>query len=138
MTIIMKKQPNQITGNVGLYYTSYQLSKRGWNVLVTSRNAEGIDMVIYNQSGTKTHTIQVKSLSKKAPVPLGKKPKLIADFTIICRKVYENPEIFIAKSSELKKKIHEGIKNGEKSYWIQPKSYIGYQEKWEKIGNGDN
>ena len=34
----------QITGNIGLYYTCYQLSRLGWNVMPTSRNARGIDI----------------------------------------------------------------------------------------------
>ena len=34
------KKSNQIVGNVGLYYVCYELSKRGWNVLPTSRNAK--------------------------------------------------------------------------------------------------
>jgi hypothetical protein len=29
---------NQLTGNIGLYYICYELSKRGWNALPTSRN----------------------------------------------------------------------------------------------------
>ena len=57
------KNSNQIVGNVGLYYVCYELSKRRWNVLPTSRNARGVDVVIYNQTATQTHTIQVKALS---------------------------------------------------------------------------
>ena len=36
----------------------------------TSRNARGIDIVIYSQDAVRKHTIQVKALSKRAPVPL--------------------------------------------------------------------
>ena len=43
----MPKLPTQITGNAGLYYVCYELTKRGWNVLPTSRNAKGVDIVIY-------------------------------------------------------------------------------------------
>ena len=61
---------NQITGNIGLYYVCYQLSRRGWNVMPTARNARGIDIVAYK--GSKGFIgIQVKTLSKPAPVPLG-------------------------------------------------------------------
>jgi hypothetical protein len=62
---------NQLVGNVGLYYICYELSKWGWNVLPTPRNARGIDIIIYSQNASKKYTIQVKSLSKRAPVPLG-------------------------------------------------------------------
>ena len=66
-----KKTPTQITGNIGLYYICYQLSKLGWNVLPTSRNARGVDIIIYSQDGKRKHTVQVKTLSKQAPLPLG-------------------------------------------------------------------
>ena len=39
---------SQVTSNVGLYYVCYQLAKRGWNVMPTSRNARGVDIIIYN------------------------------------------------------------------------------------------
>jgi len=39
----------QITGNAGLFYVAYKLSTMGWNVLPTSRNAKGIDIVAYSE-----------------------------------------------------------------------------------------
>ncbi|HHT9117791.1 MAG TPA: hypothetical protein ACFYD1_04090 [Candidatus Hypogeohydataceae bacterium YC38] len=123
--MVKSKPPNQIVGNVGLYYACCELSKCGWNVLPTSRNAKGVDVVIYNQSATRTHTIQVKALSKKNPVPFGGNlDSLLADYVVICTGVFdEKPEIFIAKASAIRPKIHEGIKDGKKSYWLQPKDY---------------
>lgn len=41
----MKFKNRQITGNVGLFHICYTLSRRGWNVLPTSRNAKGIDIL---------------------------------------------------------------------------------------------
>lgn len=43
------KLDSQITGNTGLYYTCYKLSRMGWNVMPTARNARGIDSVAYNR-----------------------------------------------------------------------------------------
>lgn len=132
------KPPNQLVGNVGLYYICYELSKRGWNVLPTSRNARGIDLVIYNQSASYKLTIQIKALSNKSPVPFGSNlDNLIADYIIICRKIFEErPEIFIAKAEEVRPRIHQGIKDGKKSYWLQPKGYEVFRDKWDKIGDG--
>ncbi len=130
---------NQIFGNAGLYYVCYELSKRGWNVLPTSRNARGVDVAIYNQKATQTHTIQVKSLSKEAPVPLGNNlSNLIAEYVIICRKVLDEgkPEMFIIESSKVKEDIHKGEKNNKISYWLQPKKYEEYKGNWDIIGNG--
>lgn len=33
------KVANQVVGNIGLYYICYELCRRGWNVMSTSRNA---------------------------------------------------------------------------------------------------
>jgi hypothetical protein len=33
---------NQVVGNVGLFYVCYRLSRLGWNVMPTARNARGV------------------------------------------------------------------------------------------------
>ena len=66
------KCDTQITGNTGLYYCCYRLSRLGWNVMPTARNARGVDIVIYTQDASRYLGIQVKTLSKRAAVPLGK------------------------------------------------------------------
>ncbi len=93
---------NQVVGNVGLFYVCYQLSKRGWNVMPTARNARGIDILIYSQEATRTHTVQVKALSRRSPVPLGTKLEgLFGDFFIICRNVaLDSPECFVLTPAE--------------------------------------
>ncbi len=135
-----KIQDNQIVGNVGLYYVCYQLSRRGWNVLPTSRNAKGIDIIAYNQKATKTITIQVKTLSSKNPVPLGNGlDNLIADFIVICRNIITGyPECFILTPKEVNQLVHRGEKDNRVSYWLQPKNYDNdnFCEKWERIGLG--
>jgi len=133
------KKDNQITGNVGLYYVCYQLSKRGWNCLPTSRNAKGVDLLIYSQDAERKWTIQIKALSKKAPVPFGSKPQLYADFLVICRNVFEKePEVFIFDPKSVLKKLHRGEKEGNVSYWFQPKEYdlAKFKNNWDVIGEG--
>lgn len=62
----------------------------------TSRNARGIDIIIFSQDASKKYTIQVKSLSKRSPVPLGSRQNSIfGDFLIICRNLFTNPEVFV-------------------------------------------
>jgi hypothetical protein len=60
-----RKIGNQLVGNTGLFYVCYELSKRGWNCLPTTRNARGVDIIIYDLDGERKLTIQVKTLSKK-------------------------------------------------------------------------
>jgi hypothetical protein len=131
-----KKKDNQLVGNIGLFYVCYELSKRGWNCLTTTRNARGVDIVIYSQNGKEKYTIQVKSLSGRTPVPFGSKFYLMSDFVIVCRTVFDKPEVFILTPKEVMANLHEGVKEGHKSYWLQPKSYEAYIDKWNKIGEG--
>ena len=101
--------PSQVIGNVGLYFICYELCRRGWNVMPTSRNARVVDIVIYSQDGLRKHTIQVKSLNKRNPVPIGTNlDSLFADYLIICRNVLkESLEVFIASINEaMKTGIH--------------------------------
>ena len=44
-----RKPSNQIVGNAGLYYVCYELSNRGWSELPTSRNAKGINIIIFSE-----------------------------------------------------------------------------------------
>lgn len=130
----------QTVGNVGLYYTCYRLSRLGWNVMPTARNARGIDILAYSGDATRTLTIQVKSLSKRSPVPLGNKlDHLFADFVVICRHVIrDQPECFILTPAECKQLVHRGVKGDKVSYWLQPKQYESeaFRERWERVGSG--
>jgi hypothetical protein len=131
----MPKKSKQLVGNMGIFYICYELSKRGWNCLPTTRNAKGIDLVIYSQNAKILHTIQVKSLSRKNPVPFGISPNQIADLVIICI-LDESPKIYILKAKEVNEKLHKGEKDGRISYWLQPHSYEEQKDCWDKIGNG--
>jgi hypothetical protein len=66
---IPTKLPNQLVGNVGLFYVSYELSKRGWNCLPTIRNAKGPDIIAFSQDAKRTKSVQVKSLRPKSKKP---------------------------------------------------------------------
>jgi hypothetical protein len=131
---------NQVVGNVGMFYVCYRLSRLGWNCMPTARNARGIDVLIYNQDNSRKLSIQIKTLSKLAPVPLGKHLRhLFADFVIVCSKAAsEAPECFVLLPSEVCDLAHRGEKEGRVSYWLQPKSYAtdAFREAWSRIGGG--
>ena len=67
----MAGNDTQIIGNIGLYWVCYQLSRRGWNAMPTARNARGVDVIAYNSDCSRMLAIQVKTLSRRNPVPLG-------------------------------------------------------------------
>jgi hypothetical protein len=135
-----QKLNSQTVGNIGLYYVCYRLSRRGWNAMPTTRNARGIDILIYDQDAERKLSIQVKSLSKPSPVPLGKHlDNLFADFVIICRNACDDqPECFILTADEIRDLAHRGEKDGRVSYWLQPPQYAVHDfcEKWDRIGDG--
>ena len=129
----------QVTGNIGLYYTCYRLSRTGWNVTPTARNARGIDIIAYNRKGTEFIGIQVKTLSKRNPVPLGSTlEKIMGDYWIIVNNVSKEPNAFILLPDEVKSLAHRGEKEGKVSYWLQPASYDNeqFKEAWHRIGYG--
>lgn len=127
----------QTIGNVGLYYVCYRLSLRGWNVMPTAHNARGVDILAYSQDATRTRAVQVKTLSRRNPVPLGSNlGRLFGDFVVICHNVLEStPESFVLTPEEVRRLAHRGEKDGRVSYWLQPKDYeqASFREAWDRI-----
>ena len=129
----------QVTGNIGLYYACYMLSRLGWNVMPTARNARGIDIIAYNRTGTQFIGVQVKALSKRDPVPLGNDlGKVMGDFWIVVNNLTKEPNAFILLPGEVTALAHRGEKNGRVSYWLQPTQYdqAKFKEAWQRIGHG--
>lgn len=128
---------NQITGNVGLFYCCYMLSKQGWNVMPTTRNARGIDTLVYNHDGSCFHSIQVKTLSRRNAVPLGNSlERIMGEYWIIVNNVTTtSPSVFILSKDEIKK----GAKKNGEAYWLQPRVYEqeAFHEKWDRIWEKD-
>jgi hypothetical protein len=125
----------QKVANAGLFFVCHQLSKLGWNVLPTSRNAKGVDIVAYPPGGSKPIMVQVKALTnKRYNVQLGKtKDGLLADYYVICvgeMKLEEMPECFVFTSEEAKSKPATREYKGK--YWLQKVSL-----NTENLGNWD-
>jgi hypothetical protein len=103
----------------------------------TSRNAKGIDIILYSQDGRQKYTVQVKSLKQKNPVPLGKSLEtFFADYLIICVNVLNEPELFVTTPTQIRQKIHKGEKDGRISYWLQPKDYLEFRDTWKIVPSG--
>src|ERR1043166_7073935 len=94
----------QVVGNIGLYYVCYRLSCQGWNVMPTSRNARGVDIVIYSQDGRGKLAIQVKALSAERAVPWGGSVDcFFGDWVIICTNAAsQKPLCFILEPEEVR------------------------------------
>jgi hypothetical protein len=129
------KLSKQVTANVGLYFVCYELSKRGWNVLPTSRNTKGVDIVIFNQDSTRKLTIQVKTLTKESPIPLGKDlNNLVADFVMVCVLAAPIPRVFIIRPKEitqLPEIVRQQPQGSEKGFWAinSPKLWKDFSKR---------
>ena len=103
----------------------------------TSRNARGVDIIAYNRDCSRMIAIQVKTLSKKNPVPLGNSlDKIMGDFWVVVNNVVSEPQTYILLPEEVKELAHRGEKKGRISYWLQPSSYCveEYHNAWYRIG----
>ena len=126
----------QIIGNVGLYYTCYKLSLMGWNTMPTTRNAKGVDIIAYNSDCSTMLGLQVKTLSKRSAVPLGKSiDNIIGDYWVVVADVEKELTSFILLPEEVRSLTEKREKDGKVSYWLQYKSYNSeqYLEKWNRI-----
>jgi len=106
----------------------------------TSRNARGVDILAYNRDCTRTISIQVKTLSKTPPVPLGPSlNKIMGDFWVIVNNVAASPQTYVLRPQEVEKLAHRGVKDGKVSYWLQPAAYDKqkFREAWHRIGDPD-
>jgi hypothetical protein len=131
---------HQLTGNVGLYHVARELSRRGWHVMPTVRNARGADLYAASTDEETVLAIQSKALSKRSPVPLGKSlDTLCSKWWIITINVgTDAPKCYIMMLDEVKQMAHRGVNAaGNVSYWLQPKSYamIEYEEAWHRLGD---
>lgn len=128
----------QVTGNVGLYFTCFQLSLRGWNVMPTARNARGVDIVAYDASASRYIGIQVKSLSKRDAVPVGASlSKVMGDFWVIVNRIATKPQAFVLLPEEVRRLSH-CAKSGAGSFWLEAKDYDAepFRDAWHRVGVG--
>lgn len=129
---------NQLTGKAGVYYCCYKLSVLGWNVTLTVRNAQGVDIIARRGSDTGSVGVQVRTLSKRAPVPLGPTlDSIMGDYWAIVNNVIStSPRTFILLPSEVRAKAHRSERDGKVTYWLEPKDYEldAYREAWGRLG----
>lgn len=130
---------HQLTGNAGLYHVARELSRRGWHVMPTVRNARGADLYAASDDEARVLPIQSKALSKRAPVPLGNSLENLRSFwwVITINANSDQPTCFVMTLDEVKCAAHRGVNDsGKVSFWLQPKSYAleEYKEAWHRFG----
>ena len=127
---------HQLTGNSGLYFAAWHLSRRGWHVMPTVRNARGSDLIVANDDETVYFGVQSKALSKRVPVPLGLNlDSLRSDWWVITINANtDKPVCFILQLDEIRALAFRSKDAG--AYWLQPKAYDReeFREAWHRLG----
>ncbi|TBF89210.1 hypothetical protein [Rhizobium leguminosarum] len=137
----MDVKSSQVTGNAASHYAAWQLSRRGWNVMLTSRNAKGSDLFCANDNETIFFGVQSKGLTKRDPVGLGTNlANLRSDWWIITiRAKTAAPVCFIMTLDEVKELCHHSdpakSRTGATSIWLQPSAYDRpqFKEAWHRF-----
>ena len=130
----------QVVGNGGLYFAAYKLSKMGWNVMPTSRNARGVDILAYDARAQEYLGIQVKALSKRNNVPLGRsidRDRFMGHWWIIVIKIAtDKPECFIMRPDEVRRRATRTKKAAVPWYYLRPTCYDTdkFSDAWDRIG----
>lgn len=128
----------QITGNAGLNYAAWQLSRRGWHVMPTIRNARGSDLVVVNEDETRFFGVQSKALSKRAAVGLGLSlDTLRSDWWIITVNANSDAPCCYVLSLDDVRRIARRDKGGKQQYWLEPRDYEceEFREAWGRIAS---
>jgi len=126
---------SQITGNAGLNYTAWQLSRRGWHVMPTIRNAKGSDLVVTDADETTYFGVQSKALGKRSAVPLGMSLEALRSdwWAITVHANSDAPICYLLRLEEVRHLATQDRNGGR--WWLEPKSYdrAEFREAWHRL-----
>jgi hypothetical protein len=113
---------SQVVHNMGVYHVCHRLWRLGWDVDL--RKGEGIDISACKRNSSCKITVQVKSLSKPNPAPLGKDlANLAADFVVVCRLDEDSPKCYILTTEEVKQLADRWGQNEPEIYTLERRNY---------------
>ena len=125
-----------MTGNAGLNYAGWQLSRRGWHVMPTIRNARGSDLFVTNDDESVFLGIQSKALDGHAAVKLGQSLEALrSDFWIITVKANSDaPTCYVLSLDDVKRGASRD-KGGEQAFWLERRDYEKeeFREAWDRM-----
>lgn len=100
------------------------------------KREKGIDVIAYK--GDNFVSVQVKTLSKENPVPLGNNLEKILKnsgkywVVVVLNKERKPNEAFVMLREEIKAQERKN-KDGKVSFWLQPTEYKIFKNCWDKI-----
>jgi hypothetical protein len=127
---------NSMTGNAGLNYAAWQLSRRGWHVMPTIRNMRGSDLIVTDAQEAQFFGIQSKALSKRHAVPLGRSLDALrsAWWIVTVHVNTDHPVCYVLARQEVQQLATRDRNEG--AYWLSASSYDRdeFREAWHRIG----
>lgn len=141
----------QITANIGVYHVARELSRMGWNVMLTVRNARGADMFAVSEDERILHPNQVKAhAAKPQDMSLSLQPKKHVTpwwvFVAFARST--EPTCYVISLDEIRARMGRdpGSRSGkaehERSFWIDRRYYTPGSDRemlearnaWSRLG----
>jgi hypothetical protein len=127
---------NAMTGNAGLNYAAWQLSRRGWHVMPTIRNARGSDLMVTNKDETCFFGVQSKALSKPNPIRLGLSlDEIRSDYWVITVNANSDAPVCYVLSRDDIRRVASRDKGGQQAYWLETRDYEReeFREAWGRV-----
>lgn len=142
----------QITGNIGVYHVARELSRVGWNVMLTVRNARGADLYAVSECETIVHPIQVKAHSSEPnDTRLGLTPEALVTpwWVFVVHALSEAPICYIVSLDDIRSRMKRdpgtvsGKPEAECAFWFDRRFYqpgsdrelVDAREAWACLGN---
>jgi hypothetical protein len=127
----------QVTGNAALYYAYYCLSRLGWQVTPTLRNAQGVDLLAYLVAAPDVKiTVQTKGFSDENAARIGTSLDTIsADFWIVVTKLASDPPVSYVLTRADVLALAKRDPGGKQEYWLDPARYRSdsFRERWDRL-----
>lgn len=142
----------QLTGNIGVYHVARELSRHGWNVMLTVRNARGADLYAASTSERLVCPIQVKAHSEKPQdVNLGLYPERLVTpwWVFVGFATSTEPACYVVSLAEIRDRMlrDPGTRSckaeHDRTYWFDRRYYtpgsdrelIHAREAWDRLGD---
>jgi hypothetical protein len=127
----------QVIDNAALYYVSYCLSRLGWQVTPTLRNAQGVDLLAYLVAAPDVKiTVQTKGFSDETAARIGTSLDTIsADFWIVVTKLASDPPASYVLTRADVLALAKRDLGGKQEYWLDPARYRSdsFRERWDRL-----
>ncbi|MGE4323605.1 MAG: hypothetical protein AB7E60_11320 [Sphingobium sp.] len=140
----------QLIGNAGIYHVARELSRYGWNVMLTVRNARGADLYAISRCEAVAHSIQVKAHSGKPnDVRLGLTPETLVTpwWVFVSSAQTHAPASYVLPLEEIRARMTRdpGTRSGkaERAFWFDRRYFTPgsdrelteAREAWDRLGD---